>query len=101
MTIPITSQTGANLYTWEDNAIVRERLVNKARPQSIIGTVPLANGFPAPYRLLLPPGLDVNDVNTKYPMIFYVYSGPNTNTVYDTFTVGKCLFGIYIFGMEM
>ncbi|KAI8427637.1 hypothetical protein MSG28_002118 [Choristoneura fumiferana] len=71
-----------------DNAIVRNRLIGKNRPGSIITTVPLENGFPAPVRLFLPPGLDVNDPDTKYAMVFYVYSGPNTNTVYDTFTVG-------------
>ncbi|KAF9412318.1 hypothetical protein HW555_009156 [Spodoptera exigua] len=73
---------------WEANENVRLNLVGKARWGSIITTVPLENGFPAPVRLLLPPGLDVNDTNTKYPVIFYVYSGPNTNTVYNTFTVG-------------
>ncbi|KAF9812073.1 hypothetical protein SFRURICE_021430 [Spodoptera frugiperda] len=70
------------------NDIVRQRLVGKARWGSIITTVPLENGFPAPVRLLLPPGLDVNDATTKYPVVFYVYSGPNTNTVFNTFTVG-------------
>ncbi|KAG7311672.1 hypothetical protein JYU34_002725, partial [Plutella xylostella] len=75
-----------NLYTWETNAIVRERLAGKAVQQKIITTVPLDNGHPAPVRLLLPPGLDVNDTNTKYPVMFYVYSGPNTNRVFDTFT---------------
>ncbi|KPJ11944.1 Venom dipeptidyl peptidase 4 [Papilio machaon] len=76
------------LFTWEDNAIVRERLREKIRPNSMIFTVPLQNGYPAPVRLWLPPGLDVNDTNTKYPMVYYVYSGPNTNTVFDSFTVG-------------
>ncbi|RVE53280.1 hypothetical protein evm_002113 [Chilo suppressalis] len=75
-------------YTWEDNSVVRERLVNKTRPQSIITTVPLESGHPAPVRLHLPPGLDVNDTDTKYSLVYYVYSGPNTNTVFDTFTVG-------------
>ncbi|CAB3231231.1 unnamed protein product [Arctia plantaginis] len=76
------------LAIWEDNTVVRDRLVGKARWGSIIDTVPLQNGFQVPYRLFLPPGLDVNDTNTTYPMVFYVYSGPNTNTVYNTFTVG-------------
>ncbi|XP_063617877.1 uncharacterized protein LOC134790840 [Cydia splendana] len=84
----INPRTGAVLETWEDNQQVRYNLLGKDRPQSIITTVPLQNGFPAPVRLFLPPGLDVNDINTKYPCVFYVYSGPNTNTVYDTFTVG-------------
>ncbi|XP_064076600.1 uncharacterized protein LOC113394453 [Vanessa tameamea] len=82
---PLTGQT---LYVWEDNQIVRDRLVGKSRPQSIITTVPLENGYPAPVRLFLPPGLNVSDTTKKYPVVFYVYSGPNTNTVYDTFTVG-------------
>ncbi|XP_050361883.1 uncharacterized protein LOC126781104 [Nymphalis io] len=82
---PLTRRT---LYVWEDNQIVRDRLVGKSRPQSIITTVPLENGYPAPVRLFLPPGLNVSDTTTKYPVVFYVYSGPNTNTVYDTFTVG-------------
>ncbi|XP_068620784.1 uncharacterized protein [Battus philenor] len=76
------------LLTWEDNAIVRERLVNKTKPQSMIFNVPLQNGHPAPVRLWLPPGLDLNDTTTKYPMVYYVYSGPNTNTVFESFTVG-------------
>ncbi|XP_075991769.1 uncharacterized protein LOC142987103 [Anticarsia gemmatalis] len=77
------------LAIWENNAIVRDLLVGKARWGSIITTVPLKEGLPpAPVRLLLPPGLDVNDTNTKYAMVFYVYSGPNTNTVFNTFTVG-------------
>ncbi|CAH2243101.1 jg14397 [Pararge aegeria aegeria] len=76
------------LYTWETNEVVRERLEGKDRPLSIITTVPLENGRPAPVRLLLPPGINVNDTTTKYPLVFFVYSGPNTNTVYDTFTVG-------------
>ncbi|GBP92887.1 Venom dipeptidyl peptidase 4 [Eumeta japonica] len=77
-----------NLYEWENNNIVRERLQNKTIPRSIITTVPLEDGFPAPVRIHLPPELDLDDPNTTYPMMFYVYSGPNTNTVYDTFTVG-------------
>ncbi|CAG5056646.1 unnamed protein product [Parnassius apollo] len=76
------------LKTWEDNAVVRARLEDKIRPNSMIFTVPLANGHPAPVRLWLPPGLDINNTSSKYPMVYYVYSGPNTNTVYDTFTVG-------------
>ncbi|VVC90329.1 unnamed protein product [Leptidea sinapis] len=82
---PLTRQI---LYTWQDNSVVRERLRDKVKPGSIITTVPLQNGFPAPVRLLLPPGLNQSDTETKYPLVFYVYSGPNTNTVYDTFTVG-------------
>ncbi|CAH0726548.1 unnamed protein product, partial [Brenthis ino] len=76
------------LLIWEDNQIVRARLVGKTRPQSIITTVPLEDGHPASVRLFLPPGLNVSDTNTKYPVVFYVYSGPNTNTVIDRFTVG-------------
>lgn len=85
------------LFTWEDNAIVRERLREKIRPNSMIFTVPLENGYPAPVRLWLPPGLDINDTNTTYPMIYYVYSGPNTNTVFDTFTVGKYVLKCFFF----
>ncbi|CAK1549747.1 unnamed protein product [Leptosia nina] len=76
------------LYPWERNDELRVNLRNKTKPGSIITTVPLQNGYPAPVRLFLPPGLNPNDTTTKYPMVFYVYSGPNTNTVYDTFTVG-------------
>ncbi|CAG4968445.1 unnamed protein product [Colias eurytheme] len=75
------------LYTWETNEIVRERLKTKVKPVTLITTVPLQNGHPAPVRLFLPPGLDQNGT-TKYPLVFYVYSGPNTNTVFETFTVG-------------
>ena len=80
------------LKTWEDNMAVRALLVGKARWSSIITTVPLENGFPAPVRLLLPPGLNISDSSVKYPVVFYVYSGPNTHTVMNTFTVGKLFF---------
>ncbi|KAI5632829.1 venom dipeptidyl peptidase 4 [Phthorimaea operculella] len=83
--------TATVLYTWEDNAVVRQNLIGKQRPTSLIFNVPLENGFPAPVRLHLPPGLDMNDTNTKYPMIFHVYSGPGTNAVQENFAVGKCL----------
>lgn len=98
-TYPFLPQTAEVLTIWEDNAIVRNRLIGKNRPGSIITTVPLENGFPAPVRLFLPPGLDVNDPDTKYAMVFYVYSGPNTNTVYDTFTVGKSFF-VTVYGIK-
>ncbi|KAJ2944624.1 hypothetical protein O0L34_g3977 [Tuta absoluta] len=76
------------LYTWEDNGQVRQNLTDKQRPTSLIFNVPLENGFPAPVRLHLPPGLDMNDTNTKYPLIFNVYSGPGTNAVTENFAVG-------------
>ncbi|XP_060806979.1 uncharacterized protein LOC106142992 [Amyelois transitella] len=76
------------LYTWNNNTLVRERLQDKIRPISEIFTVPLENGIEAPVRLHFPPGIDLNDNSTTYPMVYYVYSGPNTNTVFDTFTVG-------------
>nr|XP_053623584.1 uncharacterized protein LOC128682748 [Plodia interpunctella] len=76
------------LYTWNNNTVVRERLQGKSRPVSEIFTVPLESGIPAPVRLHFPPGIDLTDTNTTYPMVYYVYSGPNTNTVFDTFTVG-------------
>lgn len=87
-TFIINPRDGSTLVLWEDNAIVRQRLVGKARWSSLITTVPLENGYPAPVRLLLPPGLNVNDATVKYPVVFYVYSGPNTHTVVNTFTVG-------------
>lgn len=82
-------QNNQIVRTWEDNSHVKEALATKIRPKSFIGTVPLDNGFEVPYRLIMPPNLDEDDSETKYPVIFYVYSGPNTNTVQETFTVGK------------
>ncbi|XP_059059446.1 uncharacterized protein LOC131852737 [Achroia grisella] len=76
------------LYAWETNSVLRDLLVDKARPESIIFTVPLENGIQAPVRLHIPPGVNLNSTSVQYPVIYYVYSGPNTNTVYDTFTFG-------------
>ncbi|KAJ0181710.1 hypothetical protein K1T71_002432 [Dendrolimus kikuchii] len=87
-TFVINPRTRETLFLWENNAIVRQRLIGKTRWNSLITTVPLDNGIPAPVRLFLPPGLNMNDTTTKWPVVFYVYSGPNTNTVFDTFTVG-------------
>ncbi|KAM3962795.1 apoptotic chromatin condensation inducer-like protein [Aphomia sociella] len=83
-----TNVQNSILYVWENNTVVRDRLVGKTRPQSVIFTVPLENGIEAPVRLHIPPGVDLTDNSTTYPMIYYVYSGPNTNTVFNSFTVG-------------
>ncbi|KAJ8729568.1 hypothetical protein PYW08_001149 [Mythimna loreyi] len=88
-TFIINPRTNSTISIWERNDHVRQRLVGKARWSSLITTVPMENDFPAPVRLLLPPGFDINDTrNIKYPVVYYVYSGPNTQTVLNTFTVG-------------
>ncbi|KAL4715115.1 hypothetical protein ACJJTC_012162 [Scirpophaga incertulas] len=86
-TFIVNPLTGDVLYTWETNNAVRDIVATKLRPQSIITTVPLQSGHPAPVKLILPPGFDETDVNKKYPLVYYVYSGPNTNLVYDTLTL--------------
>lgn len=57
-------------FVWEDNQALREKLLTKLQPIVVDLTVPVANGFEANVRMLLPP--DVYDTNNKYPAIVNV-----------------------------
>ncbi|KAI9585124.1 hypothetical protein GQX74_000971 [Glossina fuscipes] len=70
---------------WELNTEFREKLSTKLRPTIKYMNVTLADGSRGIARLSLPPNLDEKK---KYPLIVWVYGGPNSVRVTNSFTVG-------------
>ncbi len=66
--------------TLEDNARLRATLAAVRRTPVEFKTIDLPGGVKAPAWLLRPAGFDST---RKYPLIFYVYGGPATQTVLD------------------
>uniref|UniRef100_T1PEM9 Venom dipeptidyl peptidase 4 n=1 Tax=Musca domestica TaxID=7370 RepID=T1PEM9_MUSDO len=83
----IETKTNRVVKDWELNLPFREFLATKLRPKVRFMNVTLADGSEGIVKLQLPPGLDENS-NKKYPMIVYVYGGPNSVRVTNGFTVG-------------
>jgi dipeptidyl-peptidase-4 len=84
--IGIYSRNLSKVYTWENNKAVAEFIANKSRPIVKRFTVPVPGGFDAQVKLLLPPKADLSG-KTKYPMLVFVYGGPDTNEVTEKFNI--------------
>ncbi|KAK3915564.1 Venom dipeptidyl peptidase 4 [Frankliniella fusca] len=80
------------LRMWEDNADLRARLATRLRPDFYDDWVPVEGGFRAKVRLYLPPGMDKSGA-TKYPLLVFVYAGPDSNQISTAFSV---TFGDYL-----
>lgn len=79
------TKTNTVVKEWEMNTEFRTMLSQKLRPDIRFMNVTLRDGSIGFAKLLLPPNLDVTK---KYPMIVYVYGGPNSVRVTNSFTVG-------------
>ncbi|XP_058799148.1 venom dipeptidyl peptidase 4-like isoform X2 [Phymastichus coffea] len=84
--ITIHNRNSTKLYTWEGNKAVAEIILEKSRPIVKRFTVPVPGGFEAQVKLLLPPNADLSG-KTKYPMLVFVYGGPDTNEVTEKFNI--------------
>ncbi|XP_055685208.1 venom dipeptidyl peptidase 4 [Lutzomyia longipalpis] len=77
------------IMAWEENLSTRTSLTAIDLPQIKYLKVPVEGRFEASVRLRLPPNIDYPTGNgQKYPMIVYVYGGPNSARVTDSFGVG-------------
>ncbi|XP_044266873.1 venom dipeptidyl peptidase 4-like isoform X2 [Tribolium madens] len=76
-----------DILIWEDNQALVDKLAKKALPVEKNLKVPLAGGFNANVRMLLPPDLDENG-SKKYPAIVNVYAGPSSNQISDAYSAG-------------
>lgn len=85
--ISIYDRNTTKLFTWENNKDVTEVLADKLQPIVKRYTVPVGNGFEAQVRLLFPPDADLADSDAKYPMVVYVYGGPDSSQVTERFNV--------------
>ncbi|XP_040078194.1 inactive dipeptidyl peptidase 10 isoform X3 [Ixodes scapularis] len=70
----------------ETNEELRELLEQRALPQVRNFYAPLADGYNATVRLLLPPGLRDEEV-LKYPFLLDVYGGPGSQQVTEKFRI--------------
>ncbi|XP_033227069.1 venom dipeptidyl peptidase 4 isoform X2 [Belonocnema kinseyi] len=84
--ISICDKNSTKLFSWEDNYEVAEQLAEKSLPVVKRLTVPVPGGFEAQVRLMIPPDVDMSG-STKYPMVVYVYGGPDSNQVTEKFNI--------------
>ncbi|XP_051867663.1 dipeptidyl peptidase 4 [Pristis pectinata] len=68
----------------EDNKDLEERLQDIQMPTKILKSLQL-DGTNYWYQMILPPHFDKSK---KYPLLIYVYGGPCSQVVEDTFTIG-------------
>ncbi|KAI6183124.1 hypothetical protein M3Y97_00454800 [Aphelenchoides bicaudatus] len=62
----------------------REReLVNKKFPKVYFENITLSNGFVSYVRLFLPHGVTLETAHKKYPVLVYIYAGPNSHAVHE------------------
>lgn len=78
------------IETWEENLVQRAAIAEYQSLKIVYRSIPVDGGFEAAVKLYLPPEIDINDEDPKikYPMIVYVYGGPNSVRVIDTFGIG-------------
>ncbi len=67
---------------WDKNEEVKEVLTDISTPKIVHLVVPLSHGFDAKVKLQLPPNADLSGA-VKYPMLVYVYAGPDSYNGYD------------------
>ena len=86
---------------WQSNTALRERLTEYALPQIRLFHVPVEGNFNAAVKMLVPPEVDLENPEMKYPLIVRVYGGPGSVRVNSAFAVGyqvslKCF--LFAFG---
>lgn len=67
---------------WDKNEDVQHLLTGVSTPTIQHLTVELSHGFSAKVKLQLPPGADLSG-RIKYPMLVYVYAGPDSYNGFD------------------
>ncbi|XP_012223654.1 venom dipeptidyl peptidase 4 isoform X2 [Linepithema humile] len=79
VTVTINDANHRPVLSWETNSLTRNLLSHRLMPQQrdFIVTV---NGYNARVRLFLPPDFDKNK---SYPLLVFVYAGPNTVRITD------------------
>ncbi|KAL7305171.1 hypothetical protein TKK_0002566 [Trichogramma kaykai] len=84
--VTIHDRDSKRIVTWESNRAIAKRIAKKSLPIQKKLRVPVPGGFEARVKMLLPPNADLSG-RTKYPMLVYVYGGPDTNEVTDKFNI--------------
>lgn len=85
--------TGKLIRTLEDNAVLNEKLKELAPIPYQFGNIELNNTISLPYWRMYPPDFDENK---KYPILFFVYGGPGSQTVKNAWGGGNYLWHRYL-----
>ncbi|XP_044001063.1 venom dipeptidyl peptidase 4-like [Aphidius gifuensis] len=80
------SNDSTEITTWMDNLKIAKLINEKAQPIEMKLKVPISADFKADVKLLIPPDADLNG-SIKYPLIIYVYAGPESFQVTEEFKV--------------
>ena len=73
------------VFVFEDNLQLEEKLKDKILPERIDTSVEVDGGFTAPVKIQLPPHMEDG---VRYPVLVYVYGGPGSQQVSDSWTLG-------------
>ncbi|XP_012141097.2 venom dipeptidyl peptidase 4 isoform X2 [Megachile rotundata] len=84
--IAIYNRNSTKLLVWESNEAVSGIIEERLQPIVRRLKVPVQGGFEARVRLLIPPNADLTGA-TKYPMLIFVYGGPDSYQVTEKFNV--------------
>ena len=71
---------GREIRVLENNEALKQRLAEKGYVPAQFITIPVDEGEPLNAWIIFPPDFDENQ---KYPVLMYVYGGPNSQTVTD------------------
>uniref|UniRef100_A0A034W0Q2 Venom dipeptidyl peptidase 4 n=1 Tax=Bactrocera dorsalis TaxID=27457 RepID=A0A034W0Q2_BACDO len=83
------TKTNRQVAVWQDNSDFHEKFAQKEFPDNTYLNISLPDGSFAAAKIQFPPNLDESK---KYPMIVYVYGGPNSVRATSAFTTGFNLF---------
>ncbi|XP_014479089.1 PREDICTED: venom dipeptidyl peptidase 4 isoform X2 [Dinoponera quadriceps] len=84
LAVTIHDENHRRITTWEDNKLIRDMLSKKLMPLQRDFNVTV-NGYDSRVRLFLPPDFDETE---SYPMLVYVYGGPNSARIVDVAKFG-------------
>ncbi|XP_054284385.1 venom dipeptidyl peptidase 4-like [Macrosteles quadrilineatus] len=82
----IYNKEGTLVQHLSNNSELAEAMEKIDLPTKLDFLVPVPGNFTARVRLLLPPNIDKTG-RTKYPVLFYVYSGPDSNKLSDAWSI--------------
>lgn len=82
------TETDELLIEWEHNIEAREKLEEYRLMDVRYFRIPVGDGFDAKVRLNFPWEIDPLETTDKYPMIVYVYGGPDAITTIDSYDIG-------------
>lgn len=84
--IAIYNRQASEVLDWEKNEAVLDILSKKSQPIVQRYNIAVSEGFYARVKLLIPPYADLTGA-TKYPMLIFVYGGPDSYQVTEKFSV--------------